>query len=871
MSRVDSKSHKVGLLFCCLMWLFGILIGAGFVVFGVIKFISATKKPTTNPSPFFIEAFLMNKIFKVKRNSAGQSVVTSEIAKSHGRVLALAVAAAITSHSAIATTVYSTTTPEVKFDDENTILIGSDLHVETETAYNSSNISIGNKSKFYDLSNSISIGNNNILGDQSTLNNGNQPVRAVAIGSDNKVGHQSIGIGGGTVSNSPFSIAIGDNGSSADEATTATGFGSIAIGGNAKALIVPSPIFDATRNIAIGSSSFTNAKEAIAFGYKANATHDKSVALGSNSVTEAPKSTPDFINNGIKYTFSGRSSAVVSIGDKTDGNGFNRQIVNVAAGRVSDASTDAVNGSQLYAAISTLGNVATSAKNILGGDSALAANGTISMTNIGGTGQNTIHDAIAFVNAKQGGAAVNVVQGDGVTVTNATVNGEKTFTVGLSDATKANITKAQTDAAKGIADAKVADDKAVAAQNTANTAVTKADAAQATADKAAKDIKALDDIAVKYDTTTKDKVTLGGANGTTITNVKDGAITADSKDAVNGGQLYALTEKVNNLDATDVVAGKGTTVTKSTQGNLNTYTVSVSDETLDNIAKAQTDAAKGIADAKAADDKAVAAQNTANTAVTKADAAQATADKATEDIKALDDIAVKYDTTTKDKVTLGGANGTTITNVKDGAITADSKDAVNGSQLHAVKVVADAAKAQSDANTADIARLDNQKADKTALDATNDKLNALDNAAVKYDDPTTKDKVTLGGADGTTITNVKAGAISANSTDAVNGSQLFDVYNYVNQGNDAMRQHIDTVEDKLQAGIAGSNASAALPQVRGNGKSMMAFGLGGFQDKGALAVGYSRSSDNGRTVFKAHLNADTEKQIGGGIGLGFEW
>ncbi|MCI5764481.1 MAG: YadA-like family protein, partial [Actinobacillus porcinus] len=219
-----------------------------------------------------------------------------------------------------------------------------------------------------------------------------------------------------------------------------------------------------------------------------------------------------------------------------------------------------INGSQLYFVADTVGNLANSVKTKLGGNTALAPNGTITMTNIGGTGQNTIHDAIAFVNAKQGGAAVNVVQGDGITVTNATVNGGKTFTVGLSDATKANITKAQTDATKGIADAaaaqanatkaiadaKAADNKAVAAQNTANTAVTKADAAQATADKAAADIKALDDIAVKYDSTAKDTVTLGGADGTTITNVKDGAITADSKDAVNGSQLYATNQQVIN-------------------------------------------------------------------------------------------------------------------------------------------------------------------------------------------------------------------------------------------------------------------------------------------------------------------------------------
>ena len=750
----------------------------------------------------------MNKIFKVKRNSAGQSVVTSEIAKSHGRVLALAVAAAITSHSAIATTVYSTTTPEVKFDDKSTILIGSDLHVETETAYNSSNISIGNKSKIYDLSDSISIGNDNILGDQSTFNNGNQPVRAIAIGSENTVGDQSIGIGGGTVSNSPFSIAIGDMGGSASGATTATGFGSIAIGGEAKAF--------SSSNIAIGLSSFTDATEAIAFGYTANATHAKSVALGSNAVTEAPVSTSSVTNNGIEYTFNGRSSAVVSIGHKTNGNNVNRQIVNLAAGRVSDNSTDAVNGSQLFAVVSTLGNVATSAKNILGGDAALAANGTISMTNIGGTGQNTIHDAIAFVNAKQGGAAVNVVQGDGVTVTNATVNGEKTFTVGLSDATKANIAKAQTDAAKGIADAKAADDKAVAAQNTANTAVTKADAAQATANTANATAQTANNTANRIAATT---YTFGIAN-------------EQAAAASNTG----IADKWSTTTADSLTLGATSDLSVTTDG-AGKVIYGLSDATKANITKAQTDAEKALADAKAADDKATAAK-------TAVDELKPVVEKNTAEI------AKKADKTYVDAELAKKADQSAL-------------DATNQT-VAANKAAQDAKNAAQDAEIA-------KKADQSALDATNDKLNALDNAAVKYDDPTAKDKVTLGGANGTTITNVKAGAISANSTDAVNGSQLFDVYNYVNQGNDAMRQHINTVEDKLQAGIAGSNASAALPQVRGNGKSMMAFGLGGFHDKGAVAVGYSRSSDNGRTVFKAHLNADTEEQIGGGIGLGFEW
>ncbi len=1062
----------------------------------------------------------MNKIYMVKRNALGQSVVCSEKTKSRGKVKALVLALTVvgsvmSTAEAVASIVYQTTTPEVKFDAKDTILIGKNLTVETESAYDSSNIVIGNDSKVYDLSKSISLGNNNVLGDATTLGNGSQPTNAIAVGNDNIVKAQAIGIGESVEASSVFAIAIGQGATNGDN-TVASGFGSIAIGNKAKALNDEKQFFDLTRNVAIGSESFTNARNAVALGYQSNATgessaalgskanstgvrsiaigdgasatHDESIALGYSSKTESPVTTSQITINGLRYIFAGTSRSVVSVGNTGGEDGSNavkRQIVNVAAGRISDSSTDAVNGSQLYAAIGTVGNLANSLKTELGGNASLDNNGTITMSNIGGTGQDTIHDAIAFVNAKQGGGTpVNVAQGDGIVVTNSTANGEKTFTVGLAPAVRADIDKAKTDAAKGIADA-------AAAQNTANTATTKADAAQATANTANTTAQTANTTANRVAATTYTfSIANSQAAGTSNTGIAD-------------------TWRTTTTDSLTLGATSDLSVTTDGQGKV---IYGLSDQTKASITKAQTDATKALADAKAVDDKATAAQtavnalkpqvdkNTADIATlkdTKADksyvdaqnavqdtaiqantdaikalddkkadkadlealkqnitttiqpALDAKANKADVDAKnaqqdfeiqvnrdsilalkdmkadqsaldatnskldALDDAAVKYDDpAVKDKVTFAGADGTTLTNIKDGAVTADSKDAVNGSQLyavkvvadtakaqsddnkaaiavlddkkadktaleatdvkvkanadniakgfnvatadgtsanyqlgdtvsilggnnidtktvdgtvsvalkdditvktitidgssvglgadginagdkkiinvadgevsatskdavngsqlHAVKVVADTAKAQSDANTAEIERLDAQKADRSELAATDAKVQALNDIAVKYDS-TAKDTITLGGADGTTITNVKAGTISANSTDAVNGSQLFDVYNYVNQGNDAMRQHINTVEDKLQAGIAGANASAALPQVRGHGKSMMAFGMGGFQDKGAIAVGYSRASDNGRTVFKAHFNADTEKQFGGGVGLGFEW
>ena len=85
------------------------------------------------------------------------------------------------------------------------------------------------------------------------------------------------------------------------------------------------------------------------------------------------------------------SSGVVSIGAKDN----ERQLIYVAAGQVNKNSTDAINGSQLYATNNVLNNTATSVSKLLGGNAALASDGTITYTNIGGTNKDTVEDAIA--------------------------------------------------------------------------------------------------------------------------------------------------------------------------------------------------------------------------------------------------------------------------------------------------------------------------------------------------------------------------------------------------------------------------------------------------------------------------------------------
>ena len=152
---------------------------------------------------------------------------------------------------------------------------------------------------------------------------------------------------------------------------------------------------EVTDAVAIGSEASVQENEGLALGSKATVNHVRGVALGANSVTAAPVSTASETINGLKYNYAGGTAdSTVSVGN----NSTKRTITNVAAGRVNAQSTDAINGSQLYGVANAVGNVANSTTNILGGNAKVDQNGTITMTNIGDTGKNTVHEAIQSVN-----------------------------------------------------------------------------------------------------------------------------------------------------------------------------------------------------------------------------------------------------------------------------------------------------------------------------------------------------------------------------------------------------------------------------------------------------------------------------------------
>lgn len=146
-----------------------------------------------------------------------------------------------------------------------------------------------------------------------------------------------------------------------------------------------------------------------------------------------------------------------------------------------------------------------------------------------------------------------------------------------------------------------------------------------------------------------------------------------------------------------------------------------------------------------------------------------------------------------------------------------------------------------------------------------------------------------------TVTNVAAGRVTADSTDAINGSQLYQVAdqvgtnttnianntNAINNINTQINNYgdqitninnrIDDVDKDLRAGIAGATAIAFLQRPNEAGKSMVSAAVGGYRGEQALAIGYARNSDNNKWSTKAGVGIDTQKHFNWGGSVGYQW
>nr|WP_231493912.1 YadA-like family protein [Mannheimia varigena] len=228
------------------------------------------------------------------------------------------------------------------------------------------------------------------------------------------------------------------------------------------------------------------------------------------------------------------------------------------------------------------------------------------------------------------------------------------------------------------------------------------------------------------------------------------------------------------------------------------------------------------------------------------------------------------------------AKGTKITNVKDGDVTATSKDAVNGSQLYNAVQNLNLGWELTVNGEAESQRINNNgkvnveggknivvsREGSTVKVATSDnpEFNSVKVGATTISSTVAKDGVNelnVAGSNNapTRITNVAEGV---KGTDAVNVNQLKGAENRLNN-------RISNVDKDLRAGIAGALAAGNLYHVTQPGKSMVSAGVGTYRGQGALAVGYSRLSDNGKVGIKFSLNSDTRGHAGAAASVGYQW
>ncbi|PNP97433.1 hypothetical protein AZ602_07580 [Moraxella sp. RCAD0137] len=307
-----------------------------------------------------------------------------------------------------------------------------------------------------------------------------------------------------------------------------------------------------------------------------------------------------------------------------------------------------------------------------------------------------------------------------------------------------------------------------------------------------------------------------------ITNVAAGDISATSKDAVNGSQLYSAINNINSsISASkEEVTSNDKSVTVTTTQNAkgaNVYVVSVNVDGTTITKDATTGAIKANTTPLTNTDGKVNTPAPPNALATAGDIANAINNSGW-------------------KLAADGTTGTELINPSDTVtFKAGSKN---------LTVARDGANI-----TYDLAR--NINVDSVQIGA--------DGPKITNDD----DNIRVGDKDGnaTKITNVAQGV---DATDAVNVSQLQGMAQHINN-------RIDGVADDANSGVSSAMAMAALPQAYIPGKSMLTGGIASYNGEGAVAVGFSKLSDNGRWVLKVSGSADTQGNAGGAVGAGFHF
>ncbi|EEV6062555.1 YadA-like family protein [Escherichia coli] len=568
------------------------------------------------------------------------------------------------------------------------------------------------------------------MGDSSKADGAN----AIALGNAAKAaGIMSIGLGDNANASQDYAMALGAESEAAENATAignkahAKGVNSIALGNGSQAL--------ADSAIAIGQGNKANGADAIALGNGSQSSGLNAIALGKASVVTGDNSLALGSNtnaNGINSVALGAGSIAdqddsVSVGSDS----LQRKIVNVKNGTIKADSHDAINGSQLYAISDSV------AKRLGGGSSVNVDDGTVKAPtyNLKNGNKNNVGDALTVLDQF-------TLQWDQNRDKYSAAHGNSTASV-ITDVADGAVSDSSKDAVNGSQLKATNDDVET---NTTNIATNTGNIATNTANIATNttNITNLTDTVgdLKDDALLWNGTAFNAAHGTettsTITNVKAGTLSDDSTDAVNGSQLK---------DTNDNVATNTTNIASNT-ANIATNTSNIADNTA-NIATNTSNIAGNTANI---------ATNTTNIA-----ANTTSINSLNTSVDALEQDAMLWNGTA-----FNAAHGTettsTITNVKAGTLSDDSTDAVNGSQLKATNDNVATNTTNIASNTANIAT------NTANINTLNTSIDTLEQDAILWNG--TAYSAAHGTETASTITNVKAGTLSENSTDAVNGAQL---------------------------------------------------------------------------------------------------
>ncbi|EEQ3015848.1 YadA-like family protein [Escherichia coli] len=656
--------------------------------------------------------------------------------------------------------------------------------------------------------NAIALGRSSVASGTDSLAFGRQSLasaaNAIAIGAETEAAENATAIGNNAKAKGTNSMAMGF-GSLADKVNTiALGNGSQALADNAIAIGQGNKA-DGVDAIALGNGSQSRGLNTIALGTASNATGDKSLALGSNSSA-----------NGINSVALGADSIAdldntVSVGNSS----LKRKIVNVKNGAIKSDSYDAINGSQLYAISDSV------AKRLGGGAAVDVDDGTVTAPtyNLKNGSKNNVGAALAVLDE-------NTLQWDQTKGKYSAAHGTSSPTASvITDVADGTISASSKDAVNG-SQLKATNDDVEA--NTANIATNTSNIATNTANIATNITNLTDSVgdlqadALLWNETKKAFSAAHGQDTTSkITNVKDADLTADSTDAVNGSQLKTtndavatnttniatnttnisnLTETVTNLGEDALKWDKDNGVFTAAHGNntaskiTNILDGTVTATSSDAINGSQLyDLSSNIAtyfggNASVNTDGVFTGPTYKIGETNYYNVGDALAAINSSFSTSLGD-ALLWDATAGKFSAKHGTNGdaSVITDVADGEISDSSSDAVNGSQLHGVSsYVVDALGGGAEVNADGTITAPTYTIANADYDNVGDALNAID---------TTLDDALLWDADAgengafsaahgkdktaSVITNVANGAISAASSDAINGSQLYTTNKYI--------------------------------------------------------------------------------------------